>query len=246
MTLGVKRFIASAAARAFDLEIFWKGERYDWPEKEFVQRLLAHLNVDCVFDVGANRGQYGKWLRSIGFGGRIISFEPNPTPFSELSEAANADGNWECYQWALGRKKGKMRLNVMAADEFSSFLNPARSGEYEAENSIISKVEAEVETLDRAFRKLRVGFDRPFLKMDTQGFDLEVIGGGKSELRNFAGISSEVSVKRLYEESPGLEQSIATFEDLGFLPARMFPVHPYEMFNLIEMNAYFVRLDLTK
>lgn len=242
MRLGIKRRLADAAASAFDLVIFWEGERYDWPEKDYVARLFKHFGVECVFDVGANRGQYGKWLRSMGFKGKIISFEPQPGPFAILSRKAEKDGNWLCFPWALGREPSLMFLNQMASDDFSSFRQPTGNQEYAAENTVVGTIEVEVKTLDEAFR--RFGSGSSFLKLDTQGFDLEVVAGGRETLKSFVGISSEVSMKPLYKNSPGLEDSIAMFEKLGFAPVRMFPVHPYEMFNLIEMNAYFVRQDL--
>ena len=38
--------------------------------------MLAAHNVNLVFDVGANTGQFAKAIRGDGFNGRIVSFEP--------------------------------------------------------------------------------------------------------------------------------------------------------------------------
>ena len=38
------------------------------------------------------------------------------------------------------------------------------------------------------------GFKRPFLKMDTQGFDLEVLEGALPRIDRFLGLKSEVSM----------------------------------------------------
>lgn len=240
MGFGLKKRLFNVAASAFDLEIFWKGERHHWPERDYVIRLFDYLDIGSVLDVGANRGQYGKWLRTIGYTGEIISFEPRPHAFEILSAEAAQDKQWTCYPWALGRERGKLQLNQMASDDFSSFRQPAATGLYHSENTIVGTIEAEVETLDNA---ASMASQRAFLKLDTQGFDLEVVAGGRTVIRNFAGVSSEVSLKRLYCNTPGIEESVATFEELGFSPSRMFPVHPAEMFNLFEMNAYFVNGD---
>ena len=57
--------------------------------------LLDHHRINTVFDVGANVGQYGKRLRSSGYKGRIISFEPLTAAHAELSRAAAGDPFWE-------------------------------------------------------------------------------------------------------------------------------------------------------
>jgi len=65
---------------------------------------------------------------------------------------------------------------------------------------------------------------RPFLKMDTQGFDLEVFAGGGDRIQDFVGMQSEVAVLRLYEGSPPMSESIATYEASGFEITGMYPV----------------------
>ena len=48
-------------------------------EIEHLKRVLERFSVDCVFDVGANDGQYATQLRKkVGYKGLIISFEPIP------------------------------------------------------------------------------------------------------------------------------------------------------------------------
>jgi hypothetical protein len=49
-------------------------------EEEHLRRFLRHFEVDCVFDVGANSGQYATMVRErAGYLGPIVSFEPNQT-----------------------------------------------------------------------------------------------------------------------------------------------------------------------
>jgi len=48
-----------------------------------MQRLLAYHNIDLVFDVGTNIGQYAKLLRELGYSGRIVSFEPRSSAYSQ-------------------------------------------------------------------------------------------------------------------------------------------------------------------
>ena len=242
MGFGLKRRSRELASYAFDVIIFPVFEQYHWPEKAYTQRLLQILDIDCVFDVGANRGQYGKWLRNLGFRGLIVSFEPNPAAFEELQRHASSD--WLCLPYALGTETGEFPFNVMADDVFSSFLRPSDAVEYSAENTVVGTVSARVKRLDEVYLELGSKFARPFLKLDTQGFDLAVIRGAGEIISQFRGMVSEVAIKRLYADSPTFEESSAAIGRAGFQPAGMFSVNPYKTLSLIEMNAYFVRKDL--
>jgi hypothetical protein len=75
-----------------------------------LQDQIRQMNVTHVIDVGANRGQYGRLLRRLGFQGRIISFEPVHRSFEELSEGARLDGNWEAHRLALGNIDGDLAI----------------------------------------------------------------------------------------------------------------------------------------
>jgi hypothetical protein len=79
---------------------------HDWPERMFLKRLLARLEVDCVLDVGANLGQYAVELRMIGFKGLVISFEPTPSLHAQIANWSKSHPNWKTMDVALGRTAG--------------------------------------------------------------------------------------------------------------------------------------------
>ena len=56
-----------------------------------LQKALSHFRIDLVLDVGANTGQFGKRLRTLGYAGEIISFEPLADAHALLQAAAAAD-----------------------------------------------------------------------------------------------------------------------------------------------------------
>src|SRR5260221_311163 len=58
-------------------------------------RFFAQSGITTVFDVGANRGEYGWELREMGFGGNIVSFEPLQDAFALLAASAKADPRWQ-------------------------------------------------------------------------------------------------------------------------------------------------------
>jgi FkbM family methyltransferase len=159
-------------------------------ERDFalhLRELLARLEIDCVLDVGANVGQYHDFLRNkVLYDGTIVSFEPVSRHVELLRERARADGDWHVEGYALGAQDGSLPINIMASDQFSSFPEPdnSRVRDY-AELNVPCHVETvTVRTLDVVLPVLqeRLGFDRPYLKLDTQGFDIEVLQGGRDSL----------------------------------------------------------------
>jgi hypothetical protein len=103
-----------------------------------------------------------------------------------------------------------------------------------------------METLYDLFPKLRekYGFERPFLKLDTQGFDLQVAIGAGIYLEKFLGIQSEVAFSPIYEEAPTFSEVVAYYEAKGFRLSRLFPNNSTHFPLLVEMDVAMIRADL--
>ena len=87
------------------------GQESQPDERLFLRRLRKVLpQSPVVIDVGANTGQYAHQLRSSGYGGKIVSFEPVKDAFEFLSENAKHDPNWITIQAALGSQVGRHQL----------------------------------------------------------------------------------------------------------------------------------------
>ncbi len=68
----------------------WDIRRFSPQNSEWsrlVQQLQVH-DVDVVFDIGANIGQFAQNLRNSGFEGRIVSFEAATAAYGELLSRA--------------------------------------------------------------------------------------------------------------------------------------------------------------
>jgi len=246
--VGLKRRILDGILGALDYQAVAGWEADHWAERRFVQKLFHHLRPDCVFDVGANNGQYGSQLRELGFTGTIISFEPVPTTFANLQKRAASDSNWHVLPFALGATEGTAAINVMAKSEFSSFHSPKSDdvSRFEGSNTVISTVEVAVHTLHGLMDQLisEHGFSRPFLKLDTQGFDLQVFIGAGERARQFVGMLSEIAVRTIYHGAPLLTESLDAYRAGGFELAALHAVNPADFGRLVEFNAYFIREDL--
>ncbi|NLU68838.1 FkbM family methyltransferase [Streptomyces sp. HNM0574] len=191
-----------------------------------VAGLLARYEVNCVFDVGANKGQYGKQLRKQGYRGRIVSFEPVPDSCERLRAAAEQDPDWRVYACGLGRKASTEQMHL-GWKTMNSLLKPSDYGQRRYRRfADTSTAEVRIRRLDEVMDEAMAGLadPRPYLKMDTQGFDLEVFAGGGERLGEFVGMQSEVAALRLYEGSPRMTDAIAAYEQEGFEVTGMYPV----------------------
>ncbi|WP_328495388.1 FkbM family methyltransferase [Streptomyces sp. NBC_00414] len=193
---------------------------------QHVAALLELNRVNCVFDVGANSGQYGKGLRRFGYTGRIVSFEPVAATFAKLQKSAENDPDWHVYNFALGREEGVQSIHV-DWKSMNSLLPPSEYGKERYRRFAKGRTEEiEIRRLDDVMQKALEGVEnpRPYLKMDTQGFDMEVFAGAGERISEFVGMQSEVAALRLYEGSPAMGDAVAAYEAAGFGVTGMYPV----------------------
>ena len=205
--------------------------------------LLRHLAVDVVFDVGANRGQYGMELRSYGYTGRLVSFEPLAEPYGRLRRRAGRDGAWAAVHAAVGETEGEAVVNV-SANSLSSSLLPMLPAHLAAEPSsvYVGRETAPKVTLDAFFDRYASGDARPFLKIDTQGYERQVLAGARNSLARIAGVQVELSLVPMYEGAMSFEEGLALMRDAGLKLARVDPVlEDAGTGRLLQCDGTFVR-----
>jgi FkbM family methyltransferase len=217
-----------------------------YPAAAFLERLFGLLEIDCVLDVGANLGQYHDFLRhEVGYAGRIISFEPIRSHVDLLNKRAHLDPEWSVCGCALGRTPGRASFNIMKDTQFSSFREPDHSNTpmFNRLNVVEQRVDVEVRTLDQVLSEMetRTGsFRGIFLKLDTQGFDMEVISGAGDALSRIKALQTEVSVKTIYAGTPGYEQTIRELRSKQFELSGIYANNPSHFPHLIEFDCYMI------
>jgi FkbM family methyltransferase len=214
-------------------------------EERHLRRLFRHLDVDCVFDVGANIGQYAHMVRRhAGFTGQLISFEPNPAVIDRLRKEAAGDSRWQVEQIALGSSPGSAEFHAYSETEYSSFrkIGSSQHAPVVESRSVSVEVQTVASYLESARR--RWNFKRPFLKLDTQGFDLEIAKGAGASLREFVGLQSEIAFQTIYDGAPDWQTALRFYESSGFVLSRLVPIHELHFPQLVEMDAIMVRGDL--
>lgn len=182
-----------------------------------LSHFLKKFNVNIVIDVGANEGQYAMRIRNDGYTGHILSFEPNSLAFKRLLKNASTDNKWKCHNFALGDKEQTAILNLTELDVYSSLLpitSDLESLDHRA--NVVKKEPVVVKTIDGIWDIIDLQSGPIFLKIDTQGYEKEVLSGAKGNIHNFIGIQVEMSLHRTYSGQPQIEEMIPFMYQQGF------------------------------
>src|SRR5262249_28975434 len=137
-------------------------------------------------------------------------------------------------------------INVYRGGVFNSFLMPSHFGsERFGANLERSRVETvRVRRLDQVFGDCTADIEglRCFLKMDTQGGNLEGLKGGPEVLASIVGIQSELAVKQCYEGMVEFTEALEQYAALGFEVTGMYPVaHDWDQLRVVEFDCVLVR-----
>lgn len=181
-------------------------------------KLLSANHVNLVFDVGANVGQFAQSLRAVGYTGRIVSFEPLNDAWKELQEASRADKLWEIApRAAIGSEDGEVEIHIAGNSMSSSIL---RMLDFHVEAAPVSKYTGSEKVPLRRLDSIGLDFLEDdsilFIKIDTQGFEDQVLQGAPELLKAAVGLSVELSLVPLYENQLLYDRLISDVNALGF------------------------------
>ena len=211
-----------------------------------LENLFAELGINCVLDVGAHHGEYALSLRrDARYPGRIVSFEPQSEAHSGLAAASQADRAWTAQNVALGAEDGERDLRVAASTPMTSLRSASAVGrDFYPGRLRTERVErVTVRRLDDVFEECIEGLADPrvFLKIDTQGWDLEVLRGSERVLPGIHAVQVELAVRRLYEGVPRYLEILEWLDERGFVPTGFFPVTGAAAARLIELDCVLTR-----
>jgi len=142
-----------------------------------IKMLLPRYIPEVIFDVGADIGQstrqYVNWFPQ----SQIYCFEPISQTFVELKRNVKSFSNVHCLKLALGSSKSRGYMYGGACSSMYS-LNP-RADDISRANLNVESVE--IDTLDEFCHRQKI-IKLSFLKVDTEGHDLEVLRGAEEML----------------------------------------------------------------
>jgi FkbM family methyltransferase len=187
-----------------------------------MQRFVPASGSPVILDVGANVGQSVRRFRAVYPSAVIHSFEPSRGTFDVLRK--NIAGMSDVFAWnyALGATPGSARLFENCHSDMSSLLPLDTAGW----GTIEAHAPVEMTTVD----EFLAGQDIPrvdILKSDTQGYDLEVLKGADSALRQdkIALVYSEFIFSPMYRDLPAFDEMFRYLTDCGFVLVSIYDFH---------------------
>ena len=187
------------------------------PYSHRVTRALAHHGIDTVLDVGANVGQYAALLRAAGYRGHILSVEPLDSAFAALSARAAKDPRWTALQNGVGEAPGTIDINI-SANSYSSSVLDINDAHLEAapDSRYVGTQSIELTTVAQLVEQQGIDPARCLLKVDTQGYESQVLTGAAPILGKIAAVQLELSFVELYAGQALFDDHVTTLRGHGF------------------------------
>lgn len=185
---------------------------------------LRLTRPDVIVDAGAHRGQFSLVARRMFPKARIIAFEPLADTADTTRSLFRRDPRFELHEVALGATDGVAELLVAQDTDSSSLLpaTPRLTSEF-AEAKAVGHRPVPLRRLGSVIDASSLD-GRCLLKLDVQGFELEVLRGASDLLARFEWILCEASYQELYQGQPLAEDIQRFLEQHGFALVDRFTV----------------------
>lgn len=247
-----RRLFRRAAELAYDVALRLNGfaitfrgrEHLTMAEERFLARMLPGLGDGAVLDVGANNGHYAEFLRRRLPSHRILAFEPHPRTYAAL--VARLSGQpIETHNLALSDQVGTLPLHDFADEDGSTQASLSAASVGLFDGGVVSH-DVEVTTLDRFAAAHAIG-RVAFLKLDTEGHDINVLHGAREMLAGDridviqfefipANVGARVFMRDFFQALPGYDLHRLML-DGSLLPMPTYDVKRHEVFVIHNLVA---------
>lgn len=243
------RWLAEAV---YDVALRWNGFAIGFkgkhglthPEEAFLQCFLPKLTRGPVFDVGANHGSYTRYIHTLRPDLKVVAFEPHPRTYALLAERLS-DPAITLVNMALSDRAGIVKLYDFANDDGSTQASLSQGAVALFDGNTVEHI-VQCTTLDAYALEHDVGHIA-FLKVNTEGFDINVLRGARRMLTERrigaiqfefipANVVTRVTMRDFYEVLPGYDLfRLCTGGDL--MPMDRYDVKRYEVYVIHNIIA---------
>jgi FkbM family methyltransferase len=194
------------------------AEKKNWEEQWIKQwQFLKNHSINTIIDVGANTGQFAHMIAKVCPGSKIFSFEPLEDCFQSLQNTLKTIPGSKGFNLALGECSGSTVINRSNFSPSSSLLvmtdlhkrDWPHSAEHIRETIQIAKLDDIMASFPIVSELL--------VKIDVQGYEANVIKGGKKTISRASFVVVEVSFEELYKGQPLFDEIYVLMRNLGFM-----------------------------
>jgi len=205
--------------------------------------ITSIYNINVIFDVGANQGQYAKEIRDDGYKGQIISFEPQHSVHSILLHNSKFDENWSVHPpVALGSSQVCRDMYISDNSVSSSLLEITKiHTAAEKSSEVIATETVQITMLDDLYQHYINDASIIMLKLDVQGYELEVLRGSLALLTRCTLIKLELSTKILYTGQPLYYQIDEFLRGMNYSLIDLVPGFRNECGIMLQYDAVYAR-----
>ena len=199
---------------------------------------LTRTENPIIFDVGGNEGESIDFFLNLFENPTIYSFEPEMESYQKLVKKYCNNKKINLFNLAFGDKKEELKLKINIKSSTSTFskintqskyynfksliLNPGKN------DTFLSEEKVQVEKIDNFFNEKKINTIH-ILKIDTEGFELNVIKGAKETLQKTKIIIMEFQLNDMYVDyDPNKIENFLISNNFDLVKSLKFPFMQYE------------------
>jgi len=169
-------------------------------------------DIDSIWDIGANTGQFAFMAHTVWKNLPIYSFEPDSKVFSQLEvnfKRFSIQG--KCFPYALGEESENKELYHCENTVNTSLLEPDLLNK----GDVAQHSQVECKTLDAMLGVINIG-QSPLLKLDVQGYEAHVLRGADKFLSHCRYVLAEVTFASQYKGGVHADELMCMMRERGF------------------------------
>ena len=201
--------------------------------------LLRSINkINTIIDIGSNKGQFSLFAKSLFPRATIYSFEPQ-IKYLNLQKTILGDKKVKYFNIGLGNIKKNSNFYITNKEDSSSFLQPTGTKMKEYKIKKIEKIS--VKSLDKIIKKNEIK-GPSIMKIDVQGYELEVLKGAKKILKSVDFIIAEILFKKVYKDQVTAEKMMRFLKENHFKNKKMIINRSKEDNEIFQADILFERI----
>ena len=208
-------------------------------------KYLCKLDIEKIIDVGAHRGEFLETMLKIEKINSFYIFEPQKKIFNELNKKFSENKRVTLFNYALDKdiKNRKLKINKLSMTSTLSEINEQslylkfKNLLTFSKSNFVDEYEIKTNTIDNIFKSINL--HKTLIKIDVEGFELNVIKGSLEKLKEVPFILMENQFGNHYKNND-FKEIIKLLDKQNFkiLNKFIFPTMHYQDVLFANINYF--------